>query len=60
MDKKNLKNIYKEELNIENDTDLIDFNLLSYFLDKNIFKIEKLIGKFLKTIILVIENKQIY
>ena len=59
LDKKNLKNIYKEELNLENDTDLIDFNLLNHFLDKNIFKIEKLIGKFLKTITLVIENNQI-
>ena len=59
LDKKNLKNIYKEELNVQNDTDLIDFSILSHFLDKNIFKIEKLIGKFLKTINLVIENKQI-
>ena len=59
LDKKNLKNIYKEELDVENDTDLIDYNLLSNFLDKNIFKIEKLIGNFLKTIILVIENEQI-
>ena len=59
LDKKNLKNIYKEELNIENDTDLIDFNLLNHFLDKNIFKIEKLIGNFLKTITVIIENNKI-
>ena len=59
LDKKNLKNIYKQELSVENDKDLIDFNLLNYFLDKNIFKIEKLIGNFLKTITLVIENNQI-
>ncbi len=59
LDKKNLKNVYKEELDIENGTDLIDYNLLSIFLDKNIFKIEKLIGDFLKTIVLVIENNQI-
>ena len=48
LDKKNLKNIYKEELYLENETDLIDYNLLSSFLDKNVFKIEKLIGNFLK------------
>ena len=59
LDKKNLKNIYKEELNIENDTDLIDFNLLNHFLDKNIFKIEKLIGNFLKTITVIIQNNKI-
>ncbi len=59
LDKKNLKNIYKQELDIQTDTDLIDYNLLSSFLDKNIFKIEKLIGKFLKSIVVIIENKQI-
>ena len=59
LDKKNLKNIYKEEIYVENNIDLIDYNLLNSFLDKNIFKIEKLIGNFLTTIILVIENNQI-
>ena len=59
LDKQNLKNIYKQELYLENDTDLIDYNLLSSFLDKNIFKIEKLIGNFLKSIIVIIENIQI-
>ena len=59
LDKKNLKNIYQQELDIQNDTDLIDHNLLSIFLDKNIFKIEKLIGNFLKSIIVIIENKRI-
>ena len=59
LDKINLKNIYKEELYIENDTNLIDYNILNTFLDKNIFKIEKLIGHFLKNIFLIIENNQI-
>ena len=59
LNKKNLKNIYKEEIHTENNIDLIDYNLLSSFLDKHIFKIEKLIGSFLKTIVLVIENNQI-
>ena len=59
LDKDNLKNIYKEEIYIENDADVIDYNLLSKFLDQNIFKIEKLIGNFLKTIVLLIDNKQI-
>ena len=59
LDKINLKNIYKEEIYIENNIDLIDYNLLNSFLDKNIFKIEKLIGNFLKPIVLLIDNKQI-
>ena len=58
LDKKNLKNIYNEEIYIENHTDLIDYNLLSTFLDENIFKIEKLIGNFLKSIVVIIENNQ--
>ena len=58
LDKKNLKNIYKEEVYLENGSDLIDYNLLDSFLDKNIFKIEKLIGKFLRSIIVVIDNNQ--
>ena len=59
LDKINLKNIYKEEIFIENDRNIIDYNILNTFLDKNIFKIEKLIGYFLKNIFLIIENNQI-
>ena len=59
LDKKNLKNIYKKEFHFENDTDQIDYNLLADFLDKNIFKIEKLTGIFLKSISLIIENYNI-
>jgi len=58
LDKKNLKNIYKEEVYLENSSDLIDYKLLHSFLDENIFKIEKLIGNFLKGIVVVIENNQ--
>ena len=58
LDKKNLKNIYKEEVYLENGSDLIDYNLLHSFLDKNIFKIEKLIGNFIKNIVVIIENNQ--
>ena len=59
LNKKNLKNIFKEEIQFETYTDLIDYNLLSNFLNKNIFKIEKLIGKFLKNIFVIIENTKI-
>ena len=59
LDKKNLNNIYKEEIYFENEVDKIDYNLLNNFLDNNIFKIEKSIGKFLKNIVIVIDNKKI-
>jgi len=58
LDKKNLMNIYKEEVYLEKGSDLIDYNLLHRFLDKNIFKIEKLTGNFLRDIVVVIENDQ--
>tara|TARA_B100001027_G_scaffold205902_1_gene169067 strand:+ start:978 stop:1682 length:705 start_codon:yes stop_codon:yes gene_type:complete len=59
LDKKSLKNIYCEEFYLESDTDLIDYNKLNSFLDKNIFKIEKLIGNFLRSIVVIIENNQV-
>ena len=59
LDKKNLKNIFKDQILIENYADLIDYNLLSSFLDESIFKIEKLIGKFLKNIFVIIENTKV-
>ena len=59
LDTKNLKNIYRKEFYFENDIDQIDYNLLGDFLDKNIFKIEKLTGNFLKSISVIIENYNI-
>ncbi len=58
FDVRNFKNIYKNELNLENQTDYIDYNSLKTFLDNNIYKIEKLIGKFVKNIFLIIDNEQ--
>ena len=60
FDPKNLKNYYIDEVKLENKTNSIDEYKLNKFLDKNIFKIEKLIGKFLKNIFLVIENDKIF
>ena len=39
---------------------ILDLNKLKKFLDDNIFKIEKLIGKFIKNIFLIIENEKIF
>ena len=59
FDKKNSTNLYNEEIEIQNKTDLKDYNYLIEFLENNIFKIEKFIGKFIKNIFLVIENKRV-
>jgi len=55
-DKNNLKNLYNEE--IKND-DEIELNILSKFLDDNIYKIEKMIKNFVKNIILIIEDDKV-
>ena len=55
-DKDNLKNLYSEE--IKND-DEIELNILSKFLDENVYKIEKMIKNFIRDIILIIEDDKV-
>ena len=55
FDIKKLKNLYKQEIKYNNDEE-IDLNYLNKFLKENIFKIEKLLGKFIKNICLIIED----
>ena len=59
FDTKNLKNLYKEEIIINQDNKFLNLNILKKFLDNNIFKIEKLSGKFVKNIFLIFENEKI-
>ena len=47
FDKKKLKNLYNEELRLNNEFNSLDLNNLEKFLDENIYKIEKLVGKFM-------------
>ena len=56
-DKKNIKNLFQETLTTENNFDFIEFIELQEFLDKNVFKIEKLIGTFIKNIFLIIDKE---
>jgi len=58
LNKKTLKNLYSQELKIDHQFDFKDLNKLLNFLDKNIYKIEKLIGNFIKNIILIVENEK--
>ena len=55
-DKINLKNLYKKE--IENN-DEIELDILSKFLDDNIYKIEKMIKNFIRNIILIVEHDKV-
>jgi hypothetical protein len=56
FDNKKLENLYSEELKVYNELNFKELNNLSKFLDENIYRIEKLVGNFIKNIILIIEN----
>ena len=58
LDTKNFKNLYFEEKNFEDSISILDLNNLEKFLDNNIFKIEKLIGKFVKNINLILDTEK--
>jgi len=55
-DKNNSKNLYIDE--IKND-DEVELHILSKFIDENIYKIEKMIKKFIRNIILIIEDDKV-
>ena len=55
-DKNNLKNLYHEEIG---NNDEIELNILSKFIDDNIYKIEKMIKNFIRNIILIIEDDKV-
>ena len=59
FDKKNLINLYKQSVEIKDTSNVIDLNYLSKFIEKNIFKIEKLNGNFIENITLIIEASDI-
>ena len=57
FDKKHIKNLFQETITFENNFNFLEFTELTKFLDKNIFKIEKLIGTFIKNIFLIIDKE---
>ena len=58
-DKKTLKNLYKEEVKIFDEIHQDNLSHLSKFLDQNIYRIEKLVGNFIKDITLIIDNDKV-
>ena len=57
--KRTFKSLYKEEIKIADEIYPDDLNYLSKFLDENIYRIERLVGNFIKDITLIIENDKI-
>ena len=51
---------YKKETIFKDQNKKFDLNLLSEFLNENIFKIEKELGEFIKVIHLIIDNEEIF
>ena len=58
FDNKNRSNLYAKEITFEK-TDFINHSHLKQFLDDNIFRIEKLVGKFIENIYIIIDYKNI-
>ena len=50
-----LQKIYQEEIQFSNDSNQINLDKLNFFLDNNIFKIEKILKNFVKNIYLIID-----
>ena len=58
FDNKNRNNLYAKEITFEK-TDFINRSHLKQFLDDNIFRIEKLVGKFIENIFIIIDDENI-
>ena len=58
FDTKNRNNFYNKEIIFE-ETNFINYFHLKQFLDDNVFKIEKLVGKFIENIFIIIDNESI-
>ncbi len=58
LNKKRLENLYSKDQNFDTELSGDDLKNLTRFLDDNIFKIEKLVGYFIKNIILIIDNDE--
>ena len=58
FDTKNRNNFYNKEITFE-ETNFINYSHLKQFLDDNVFRIEKLVGKFIENIFVIIDNESI-
>ena len=58
FDTKNRNNVYDKEITFEK-TNFINYSYLKQFLDDNVFRIEKLVGKFIENIFIIIDDENI-
>ncbi len=58
FDTKNRNNLYCKEITFKK-TNFINYSHLKQFLDDNVFRIEKLIGKFIENIFIIIDDENI-
>ena len=58
FDTKNKKNLYSKEITFEK-TNFINYVYLNKFLNENVFRIEKLLGKFVENIFIIIDYENI-
>ena len=58
FDTKNKNNLYEKEIIFEK-INFINYSHLKQFLDDNVFRIEKLVGKFIENIFIIIEDENI-
>ena len=58
LDTKNTKNLYSKEITFKK-TNFINYSELKKFLDENIFRIEKFLGKFVENIFIIVDNESI-
>ena len=49
--------IFKDELFFENNSNYLNFDKLTFFLNENIFKVEKILGSFIEKINIIVETK---
>ncbi len=54
--KTDFKLIFKDELFFENNSNYLNFDKLTFFLNENIFKVEKILGSFIEKINIIVET----
>ena len=59
-DKNNFDNLYKEEIEINDEMNQLQYDVIDQFLYKNIFLIEKILKNFIKNINLIISSEDFF
>ena len=55
--KTDFESIFKDELSFINNTNYLNFDRLTFFLNENIFKVEKILGSFIEKINIIVQTK---